>query len=57
MPLILLSSNAILERCFFYMSRVKTDSQSRVSEDVQDNQIQLCVDKPKSENFSSEVFL
>ena len=50
--LILPSSYAIVKRVFSYTSRVKTDYQSRMSEEVFDNQMRICANKPKIENFS-----
>ena len=35
------------------MSHVKSDYQSQVSEEVLDNQMQICMDDPEIENFSS----
>ena len=47
MLLILPSSNAKIKRCFSYIYHVKTD------EVVLNNQMQICADEPKIEDFSS----
>ena len=56
MPLILVSSNAIVEDDSLTLSRVKTDYLSRMCEEILDYQMQICVDVAEIENFSSAFF-
>ena len=40
-----------------YMSRVKTDYRSAMSEESLDNQMRICMEGPEIENFSSACSL